>query len=426
MRDKYLVFDCAVGIAGANQSLQDAKIPVFPITINGNRFDESTKRAEDASTTNYVLVQTLGSLSPSQMQQLETEGLKHFDYVSKNTYLCYYQPQDLDKIRRMELIVYADIYHMAFKTVPNLKEPVSDRDCRVDVIFHTGVQSGSIELKDRILHTAKPRTDHIDVSPHKVRLAIPGQYIRDTAELDEVRCIDKVYTLVACSNKARVIMGADKLANLSPGRQQTYEGKGQVIAIADEGFDIGRIESVHPAFTDRIEELVPLPNPPPENRSLADPSGHATHLCGLAAGDGRTRSGKHIRGTAPQAQLVVQCAGQYYSGIPVNLADLFGPPYRDNRVRVHCNAWGEVNDDLSKFFMEKKKGHVWNPRYSDGAEMIDKFVQNQLDMVICFAAGNDESDPTLSKVHIWAEAAAKNCITVGASENDRPVPDYPE
>lgn len=181
-------------------------------------------------------------------------------------------------------------------------------------------------------------------------------------------------------------MGADKFAKLSPVRKQTYEGKGQVIAIADERFDIGRIDSVHPAFTDRIEELVPLPNPPPENRSLADPSGQATHLCGLATGDGRTRSGKHIRGTAPQAQLVVQCAGQYYSRIPVNLADLFGPPYRDNRVRVHCNAWGEVNNNMCKFFIEKSKGHVWNPRYSNGAEMIDKFVQNKMDIVICFAA----------------------------------------
>ena len=235
------------------------------------------------------------------MQRLETKGLKHFDYVSKNTYLCYYQPKDLDKIRGMELIFYADIYHTAFKTVPNLKEPVSDRDYCVDVIFHTGVQSGSIELRDRILHTAKPRTDHINVSPHKVRLTIPDQYIRNTAELDEVRCIDKVYKLVACSNKARVIMGADKFANLSPRRKQTYEGKGQVIAIADEGFDIGRIGSVYPAFTDRIKELVPLPNPPTENRSFADPSGHATHLCCLAAGDGRTRSGKHIRGIASQA-----------------------------------------------------------------------------------------------------------------------------
>lgn len=76
----------------------------------------------------------------------------------------------------------------------------------------------------------------------------PSRVNIDTAELDEVRCIDTVYKLVACSNKARVIMGADKFANLSPERKQTYEGKGQVIAIADEGFDIGRIDSVQPGI----------------------------------------------------------------------------------------------------------------------------------------------------------------------------------
>ena len=58
--------------------------------------------------------------------------------------------------------------------------------------------------------------------------------------------------------------------------------------------------------------------------------------------------------------------------------------------------------------------------------MIDKFVHNQLDMVICFAVGNDGSDLILSKVYIWAEVAAKKCITVGASKNDRPVLDYSE
>lgn len=209
-----MVSDYVVGIAGVNQTtLQDAEIPVFPITVNRNRLDESMERAKDASTTKYILVQGRGCLSSSQMQKLETEGLKHFDYVSKNTYLCYYQHIDLGKIRGMESIVYADIYHTALKTVPNLKEPVIDQDYHVDVILHTGVQSSSTELKDRILHTAKPRTGHIDVFPHKVRLTIPGQYIRDTAELVEVCCIDKVYKLVACSNKARVIMGADKYAN---------------------------------------------------------------------------------------------------------------------------------------------------------------------------------------------------------------------
>jgi len=45
-------------------------------------------------------------------------------------------------------------------------------------------------------------------------------------------------------------------------------------------------------------------------------------------------------------------------------------------------------------------------------------------MVICFAAGNDAADTqnmgVVDEGQIGAEAAAKNCITVGASENSRP------
>lgn len=54
MRLKYLVPDCTVGVVEANQALQDVEIPVSPITINGNRFDESMKRAKDASTNNNI------------------------------------------------------------------------------------------------------------------------------------------------------------------------------------------------------------------------------------------------------------------------------------------------------------------------------------------------------------------------------------
>ena len=45
--------------------LDDLSSPVFPIKINGNRFDESMKRAKDASTTNNIFVQRRGSLRVS-------------------------------------------------------------------------------------------------------------------------------------------------------------------------------------------------------------------------------------------------------------------------------------------------------------------------------------------------------------------------
>jgi hypothetical protein len=62
--------------------------------------------------------------------------------------------------------------------------------------------------------------------------------------------------------------------------------------------------------------------------------------------------------------------------------------------------------------------------YSASSSEIDDFVWNHQDCVICFAAGNDATDKNSVGVvdlgSVGGEAAAKNCITVGASESNRP------
>lgn len=57
--------------------------------------------------------------------------------------------------------------------------------------------------------------------------------------------------------------------------------------------------------------------------------------------------------------------------------------------------------------------------YTTGAKEINKFVYEHRGMVICFAAENHGEElvrRALDKGRIGAEAAAKNCITVGASQ----------
>jgi serine protease AprX len=55
---------------------------------------------------------------------------------------------------------------------------------------------------------------------------------------------------------------------------------------------------------------------------------------------------------------------------------------------------------------------------------VDAFVWTHRDFVICFAAGNEGSDSAGSGIvapgSVGSPGTAKNCITVGASENDRP------
>jgi serine protease AprX len=102
-------------------------------------------------------------------------------------------------------------------------------------------------------------------------------------------------------------------------------------------------------------------------------------------------------------------SGGGLGGIPVDLHDLFEPPYTKDGARVHTNSWGATTPGLA---------------YDASAREIDDTVWNQQDLVICFAAGNDGSDGNSNGIadrgSVGSQSAAKNCITVGASESERP------
>jgi len=121
--------------------------------------------------------------------------------------------------------------------------------------------------------------------------------------------------------------------------------------------------------------------------------------------------GGTIEGTAPEATLVLQSTldrNGRLGGIPADLHDLFEPPYENDDARVHTNSWGATTPGLP---------------YDSSAQEIDDVVWDRQDLVICFAAGNDGTDRnsngTADPGSIGSQAAAKNCITVGASESVR-------
>src|SRR5204863_8650793 len=117
-------------------------------------------------------------------------------------------------------------------------------------------------------------------------------------EIDAVQAVQKVHPLQLHNNVARVILNANVAMNGT-----VYRGQGQVVAVADTGFDIGSTTDTHPAFTGRVAKLYALGRP----GKADDPAGHGTHVCGSVLGDGVSSSmGGVIQGAAPQATLVVQ------------------------------------------------------------------------------------------------------------------------
>lgn len=177
-------------------------------------------------------------------------GVKHLEYVSKNTYLCQYQAGDLEKIRQLEPVIYADIYRTEFKIEPNLKEDNRDQVFEVDIVFHEGVDAKSENLRGDIVEKSHCDVKDVEFLPNKARLTIQGLYLNAVASIDCVRHIEEVGKVVKCNDVARQILKFDSQPSTGTKPPLAYHGKGQVIAVADTGLDKRERdqEQLHPAF----------------------------------------------------------------------------------------------------------------------------------------------------------------------------------
>lgn len=95
------------------------------------------------------------------------------------------------------------------------------------------------------------------------------------------------------------------------------------------------------------------------------------------------------------------------AGIPADLTVLLRDAYARG-ARIHSNSWGGGDPGA----------------YDAQCEQLDRFVWKNRDMCVLVAAGNDgtdqDADGRINPMSVTSPATAKNCITIGASENQRP------
>ena len=85
-------------------------------------------------------------------------------------------------------------------------------------------------------------------------------------------------------------------------------------------------------------------------------------------------------------------------------------------ARVHTNSWGaKLRAD------PKKPGYFVQTDYSRQARDVDRAAWNHRDLIILFAAGNNGQKVTDTGAQVGSQAAAKNCVTVGACETSHPL-----
>ena len=214
-------------------------------------------------------------------------------------------------------------------------------------------------------------------------------------------------------------------------------GKGEIVAVCDGGFDIGRCDDVHPDFEGRVIAVKSYPISEEDmwevynewrDFGAADISdGHGTHVAGSVLGNGACTKNlkgydKPIRGIAYEAKLVFQAVEQemawreteYYkeygrfslAGLSEDISEILGYAYGKG-ARIHSNSWGGGTPG----------------EYDNTCRLVDKFMWEKKDFTVVVCAGNEGSDKDfrgeIKPTSIESPATAKNCITVGASESLR-------
>ena len=256
-------------------------------------------------------------------------------------------------------------------------------------------------------------------------MTLPASQALSLAALDGVVWVEPYIPMTILNDQGSQVMSVPGLRT-----KLNLFGSGQVLAVADTGLDVGG--TTNPAdmsddFEGRIVEGQAICKDFIGGRTTwSDLHGHGTHVSGSALGSGALSSGQ-FAGIAPQAGIVFQSidnVNDLYGNlecIPLNLKDnLFQPAY-DKNARLHSNSWGGPTGDVSNPY----GGYDAEARNTDEAAWGLPGTPGMNNMLFLFAAGNSgtdaNSDGLVDNDSIGSPGTAKNVLTVGATENNRPT-----
>jgi subtilisin family serine protease len=377
-----------------------------------------SKKAKDGS--EYLIVKFSDRFNKGARERLSAAGVRFYGYIPVNGFLAKVPPGKRHDVESDQSVVFVGDYLPAYrlssaplgwlsrgeKGTKALRVQLFDDEPVAPVVDAIKSLGGSAEVySDRPGLNGKFLNVHIGVSGISALAALPG-----------VLWMEPEPVLALFNDVAAPVTNvAAAWALPSP-----LKGTGQVVAVCDTGLDTGNTSTIHPDFAGTTSGGLPKIKATfnyGRFNSWSDPNGHGTHTCGSVLGAGVESNvlvpGLYIRGMAYDAQLVMQSVLTNSGGLSIpSLSGTAFPDAYAQGARVHSNSWG---DSLAS-------DHTL---YTSMCVDADTYMWNHKDFLAVFSAGNDgvdssPSDGVVDLSSVSPPATAKNVLTVGASENNRP------
>jgi hypothetical protein len=458
----------------ADQGIEAAQLPEQPVQVTGASFAfEDAVRAQEAVSlepqpgrTAYYLVKLAGPPAPEWMRALQGHGVEVHGSLPGFTLLVGVLPERVEELRALPWVEAVTPYRATMKVSPKLR-PGRRRDLNSDALARLAVE----ELADQpqLVEVSVFPGESVNEVAARVREAggtvlttyggslvanVAPSTIAELADLQGIQAILPYAVPELHNDQARLIMRVP-VGNIFA--DLTLKGASQIVGIADSGLDTGIPATVHADIRGRVVDVVSwatktfyakfTTDPPAHDDGTADQnSGHGTHVTGSVLGNGAAAVAAGATpvpaGIAPEAKVFFQAVDQRVNwksaaqleaehiepfqprwpppetglyGLPNDLDPLLQQAYTAG-ARIHTNSWGNSDPQLAG---------VYNAR----AVGVDEFMWTHPDMLILFSAGNEGVDKDVDGVidpdSVGPPGTAKNCLTVGASENNRPGDSVP-
>jgi subtilisin family serine protease len=364
-------------------------------------------------------VRFTGPLRSSQRKTLKSLGLEALAAEPGNVLLMYLTPAQQDELRHRPFVAGLEPYGFEAAVTPELLDAV--KTARTAELAAGGAEAGLLsdsgeaaEVPDTYdvicqrpddvavvgsIVAGTAGTEILGTSDIMVRVKLtlgPAElqaFLSGLAHLPQVAKLSPYETPTLYCDLSRRLIGVERVNEAAA---TPFTGEGEIVAVFDSGID-----DTHPDLADRILVHETLPG-----AATGDVVGHGSHVAGLVAGTGAASKGK-ITGMAPGAELavfgVVGPGGKL--ALPPDLGQLLQHAV-DAGAKIVNLSWG-----------------VPLPGPYEGYSMtLDKFLRAHPDVLVVVAAGNSGKAPkgTLTFNTVGTPATAKNVLTVGACQSDRP------